>query len=454
MPGHKRNSEVMNMVDPYTIDITEIEGFDNLHQPQGMIKQLAKRIAALYGAEKSFPIINGSSAGILAGISAATNYGDKVLVARNCHKSVYHGIALRGLTPIYYYPPLVTNVKVSGSVVINEIEEILMEHKDISLVIITSPTYEGIVSDIKKLSKVVHEYGALLLVDEAHGAHFGFHEGFPKSAVSLGADLVVQSLHKTLPSFTQTAVLHSNVAAYHGKIQYYLSVYQSSSPSYLLMGGIDQCISLLERQRVERFQAYDLILKSFIHQMKGLKKLHIINKEIIDHNESYDFDPSKIIISVEDTELTGHQLQRILYEEYHIVMEMETPRYVLGMTSICDSLEGFERLSHALIEIDSRLSCFTESKTMDCNLENRAEIAVPLSKAVEMPMERIPLGDSNHRVSGAYVCMYPPGSPILVPGERIKEDIIQQILMILKNNISITGLGEENKIDVLYEDRE
>jgi arginine/lysine/ornithine decarboxylase len=449
MPGHKRNDSMMQMVNPYTIDITEIEGFDNLHQAEGILKELSERLSRLYGAERSFPLINGSTAGILAGISAAAGRGDKVLIARNCHKSVYHAVELRGLIPVYYYPPKVKEIPVNGGIYACEIEDVLIREKNITLVVITSPTYEGIVSDIRAISDVVHRHGALLLVDEAHGAHFGFHEGFPKSALHEGADIVIQSLHKTLPAFTQSAVLHSNRESLDKKIEQYLAIYESSSPSYVLMAGIDRCISILEDQGDALFASYHKLLNNFYREMEGLRNLKILKRDLIGNDSIYDMDASKITVSVKDTTLSGHQLQNILREKYHIIMEMEAPDYILGMTSICDTEEGFRRLSEALLTVDKKISQKTGRKFVEQPMRP-IRILLPW-EAVELEAEPVLLSESSGRISAAFISMFPPGSPLLVPGERIDIEMIEKIQKIQKEGITVTGLkGEKfNQIEVV-----
>jgi arginine decarboxylase len=454
MPGHKRNTKLMHMGNPYVIDITEIEGFDNLHQAEGILKQLSDRLSRLYGAERSFPLINGSTAGILAGISAATVRGDRVLVARNSHKSVYHAIALMGLRPIYSYPHQIEQIPVNGGILASEIEEALINYKDIKLVVITSPTYEGVVSDIKAIADVVHRYGGLLLVDEAHGAHFGFHHGFPKSAVCLGADLVIQSLHKTLPAFTQTAVLHSNQLELNHRLEQYLSIYQTSSPSYLLMAGMDRLVSLLEDSGKELFDAYYEKLKEFYGTLSALKKLIFMNKDLVGHNGIYDLDPSKVTISVRDTQLTGHQLHEILREKYHLVMEMEASDYVLGMTSICDTKEGFDRLANALLAIDQEVATSNERpKNYGSGIYRPIQAMLP-SKAMfpsetwDQRPEQLKLQCSAGRTSATFVSLFPPGSPLLVPGEIIEEELIAFIKRMQQEGITITGLAGEQKDEI------
>jgi arginine/lysine/ornithine decarboxylase len=454
MPGHKRNTELMQMGNPYAIDITEIEGFDNLHQAEGILKQLSERISRLYKAEKSFPLINGSTSGILAGISSATSRGDKVLLARNSHKSVYHAAILMGLKPLYSYPPQLEEIRVNGGILAENIEEALITNKDIKLVVVTSPTYEGVVSDIRAIAEVVHRHNALLLVDEAHGAHFGFHEGFPQSAICLGADLVIQSFHKTLPSFTQTAVLHSNRAELNHKIEQYLAIYQSSSPSYLLMAGMDRLVSMLEDNAKELFNNYYAKLEEFYLTLSALKNLKLLNRQIVGHYGIYELDPSKITISVRNTQLTGHQLQEMLREKYHIIMEMEASDYVLGMTSICDTKEGFERLAKALLVIDQDVAAIKEKKEAQAEHDRLPIVALQAmspSEAWEHKSDRIALKQSIGRISATFVSLFPPGSPLIVPGEMIGEGLPDYIKNMQQEGITVTGLAGEQKdeIDVL-----
>lgn len=453
MPGHKRNIDIMKMINPYMLDITEIEGFDNLHQPEGILEKLSVRISSIYGSRRAFPLVNGSTAGILAAISAATCRGDKVLVARNAHKSVYNAIMLLGLIPVYYYPPLFDDLSIFCGILCSEIEELLINNPDIKAVIITSPTYEGIVSDIKAISELVHKHNALLIVDEAHGAHFGFIKELPASAVTLGADLVIQSIHKTLPAFTQTAVLHSNRDELNAKISRYLAYYQTSSPSYLLMAGIDRCISLLEDKGGELFMAYYKRLMSFYDELSRLKKLRLMDWNIIGKNGAYDWDPSKLTISVRNTDLNGKQLQDILRDSYHIETEMAAVDYVLGMTSICDTDEGFMRLSEALFEIDSRCALTKGDDTINILSENvikPVRLLLP-SEAAEKDTEQINIDDSNGRISASVISVFPPGCPLIIPGERLDKDLIDYIKLIKQTGLTISGLAGENKngIDVL-----
>lgn len=444
MPGHKRNTDLCLMVNPYSIDITEIEGFDNLHQSEGILLKLSDRLRSLYGSGKAYPLVNGSTGGILAGIFAAAKNEDTVLIARNCHKSVFHAIILNRLKPLYLYPPNLEE-DIYGGIAADDIEEAFRKNPEISLVVITSPAYDGIVSDIRKIAEIVHSHGALLLVDEAHGAHLGFQEGFPESAVTQGADIVIQSLHKTLPSPTQTAVLHSNRSDLNCKIEQYLSIYESSSPSYLLLAGIDRCISILEDRGKELFASYNKRLNNFYVSMEQLKYLRVIGSGEEGLVDKYRKDPSKIIICVRGTTLSGHELHMLLRERYHLIMEMEAPGYVLGITSICDTLEGFDRLSTALMEIDAQLKAGSSRDNNTFSFISRPEQVLLPGAAINKQTEQVLLEASVGRISAAFISMYPPGSPLLVPGERINEELTRYILWLQREGYTITGLSGESK---------
>ena len=295
MPGHKRRgSDIGAGLDPYAIDITEIDNFDNLHHAEGIIKEAQAEAAALYGAKRAYFLINGSTCGILAAISAATKRGDKVLVARNCHKAVYHALYLRQLHPVFTYPEI-TRTRLQGQITEAQIRAAFDENPDIKAVVITSPTYDGVVSDVAAIASVAHAHGALLVVDEAHGAHFGFGGGFPQNAIALGADAVIVSLHKTLPAFTQTALLLLG-GMREAAVEKFLGIYETSSPSYVLMTGIERCIHYVRDNKETVFAQLRSRLDRFYQKVSGLSHLNVVRKSDFSADEAYDFDESKIII--------------------------------------------------------------------------------------------------------------------------------------------------------------
>lgn len=444
MPGHKRNCGMLGDRLPYAIDITEIEGFDDLHHAEGILKSAQERAARVYHGEETHFLINGSSVGILSAVAGVTKRGDTILVARNCHKSVYHAIEMNGLNPVYLTPGFHTSVQMNTEITADEVRRALEENPGIRAVVIVSPTYDGVVSDVEAISEAAHEKGIPVIVDEAHGAHFGFHPYFPENANTKGADIVIHSLHKTLPSLTQTALLHMNgKLAGRGKVRRYLHMLQSSSPSYVLMASIDSCVDLLENRREELFVPYVDNLRKLREELAGLRRLKLVQTER--------YDPSKIVVSGGDTGLTGRQLHQILLEEYHLQMEMAAGEYVLAMTSVADTPEGFQRLSCALREIDKKV------KTSGSLRKKRIIPCLPKPDVVYNSSEiqdagrtqSRPLCDSVGYVSAEYAYLYPPGIPLIVPGERIPQEAADVLQWYYEMGFSVEGLQRESYIEVL-----
>ena len=420
MPGHKRQVHTEYLSNPYAVDITEITDFDNLHHAEGIIKENQDMAAELYHADKTWFLINGSTAGILAAVSACTSRGGKLLMARNCHKAVYHAAYLRGLETSYIYPSYEPACGLNGRISPDDVEKVLQENAGIEAVIITSPSYDGVVSDIEQIAKMVHSYGIPLIVDEAHGAHFAFGEYFPTSALDLGADIVIHSLHKTLPAMTQTALLHKKGNRVSGeRLEEFLGIYETSSPSYILMGGISYCLRFLKEQGKQKFEMFQENLKWAREKMKTMKVLHLVGEELIEENDIFDLDYSKMIISTVNADINGPQLHEILRKKYHLEMEMEAEQYILALTSVMDSREGFERLVNALLEIDGSLQS-KEEKMKKYTFTDSSNTVKELQtyriwEAVEGDWEIIPLQESRGRVSAEYAYLYPPGIPLLVP---------------------------------------
>ncbi|HIY18514.1 MAG TPA: aminotransferase class I/II-fold pyridoxal phosphate-dependent enzyme [Candidatus Blautia avistercoris] len=442
MPGHKRNPESMNMENcGEFIDITEIHGFDNLHHSEGILRAAQERAARLFHVRETFYSINGSTGALLAAVSAAVKPGGRILIARNCHKAVYHAAAIRRLKVSYIYPQVEKTFGINGGILPEDVDKILDQQPEIEAVVITSPTYDGMVSHVKKIAEIVHTHKKVLIVDEAHGAHFSFSDQFPDSAVLSGADLVIQSLHKTLPSFTQTAVLHRNSERVNReKLQKFMEIYQSSSPSYLLMASMDSCICDLMEHGKEKFAAYVRLIQETRKKLSGLKRLHLITKtDVVNKAAVADMDISKFVISVKGVSITGKELSRLLRENYHLEMEMEAENYVLALSSVGDRKEGMDRLVHALLEIDSRL----ERKEKEYFYEFRRENSLmEIGEAMESPSERIPLLESQGEISGEFVYLYPPGIPLLVPGEKISLQFLRDMRRYKKLGFQLEGLSD------------
>ena len=438
MPGHKRNfHDIFENENPFSIDITEITGYDDLHQPEGIIRNVMDRIKEIYGTEESFLLINSSTGGILSAISTVCSIGDKILVARNCHKSVYHGIQLLGLNPVYVYPE-VDKHGICLGIQAWQIEEIMQREKDIQCAVIVSPTYEGRVSDIFEISKILHENNVSLIVDEAHGAHFIYHDAFPESAVHLGADIVIQSLHKTLPSLTQTGLLHlCSDRISKSRIQEKLSVFQSSSPSYLLMASIDGCIHKCITEK-ESFQQYTELVNNFRKDMKNLKYLKLADTD----------DIGKLVILTEGSSISGQELFQKLQKKYHIELEMAEISYVIAMTSICDTAEGFSKLFFALREIDDELH--QSSKMYNNQNLLKSRMLMTPEEAGRKEKRSVILEQAKGYPGADFVYLYPPGIPVIVPGEIIEIEHIERIKQYRENHMKVVGISYD-KINIIDE---
>ena len=439
MPGHKRR--MGRFCNPYKLDITEIEGFDNLHHAEDILKQTEEKLAVFYGAEEAKMLINGSTCGILAAISCCMEKNGRLLVARNCHKAVFNGMLLTGCKASYLYPAYVEEYGIAGGILPEDVRHALNTHKDIQAVLITSPTYDGVVSDVKSIAEIAHEYGVPLIVDEAHGAHFCCDKRFPVSALQCGADIVINSLHKTLPSFTQTAVLHMQGELIDRKrLKKYLSIYQTSSPSYLLMASVDNCIELVRQEGRERYDRLHGYLDTFYRQMTQCQHIKIADKSIIGKNSVYDFDMSKLIISVRGLSPTGAELYKKLLEEYHLQMEMAAQDYVIGITTLADEEEGFERLSHALSELDRE--CVEVKNNVGKTSLTKPEQVLTLAEADNAKKITMTLKEAAGRISGEMVFVYPPGIPLLVPGERISQEVLNQLLHKKESGLKVEGTAD------------
>ena len=517
MPGHKRNEKRMGNQLPYKIDITEIEGFDDLHHAREILKDAQERAAKVYHAEETHYLINGSTSGLLSAILGCTHKGGRILMARNCHKSVYAAVYMNELEPVYIYPEYDAEDGLNGEIDAGKLLEILKadenvrqseatlkieqseseavsktkqiesetvklpdefrEQTPIQAVVITSPTYDGVVSDVRLIAEVTHEFGIPLIVDEAHGAHFGFHPYFPENANQQGADVVIHSLHKTLPSLTQTALLHMNGNLVNrARIRKYAHMLQTSSPSYVLMASMDECIRFLEKDKTihgqfdeetgrqstdeastveggrEKIKKYAERLKWLREELRKLKYLRLVETE--------NYDKSKIVISTSGTEYTGKMLYEELLEKYHLQMEMASREYVLAMTSVCDTEEGFERLKEALFEIDKQLEensrCEGSGEDLARSETDRAENEVYCTSAQadilaekEEDVISLSIKESAGKVALEYAYVYPPGIPMIVPGEWISEETVHLLEKYASAGFDIEGLEQEGRIKVL-----
>lgn len=484
MPGHKRKLMGEMPREIMEIDITEIDGFDNLHQSEGILLELQERAARLYGAEESFYLVNGSTCGILSAISAALPQGGHLLMARNSHKSAYHVAYLRNLTVSYLYPQVNQEYDICDAITPKQVKEALEAESDIGAVFIVSPTYEGRIADIEAIAQIVHDKGLPLIVDEAHGAHLGLVSAeelqkrvrtvsvdsveekpyvvkYHPNSCQAGADIVIHSVHKTLPAMTQTALLHvSGNRIDREKLRRFLHIYQSSSPSYVLMASIDNALQLIEEKGKELFPVFWQNYTDMLEKLSACKHLRFLP---LDEKQ----DIGKLVISTKQIGLSGQQIYDILLQKYHLQLEMASGSYCLAMFTVGDTAEAYERMTQALLAIDGEIAerkilpekldsawAYQEAAVMNCEMDSfmvkeqstyqlcESE-ALPLAKAWDMIGEEVSLEAAIGRNLAEFVNLYPPGVPLLVPGEVLQKQQYQQIIRYIEQGLTVQGVSQE-----------
>lgn len=475
MPGHKRRALGKMPEALAELDITEVEGFDNLHQPEGILKEMQQYAAAAYGAAETYYLVGGSTCGILSAVSAAIPREGKLLIVRNCHKSVFHAAYLRRLRLSYLYPGRLPDVGIPEAATARQVQEALDREQGIQGILIVSPTYEGRIAEVEEIARIAHSRGIPLIVDEAHGAHLGFHPAFYQGSSRAGADLVVTSVHKTLPAMTQAALLHVNGALVDRRIlRRFLRIYQSSSPSYVLMASIDNALRLAMEEEI----LFRQMIENWNRMLENLSQCRSLNiwppASLPPREYQTRQDIGKLVISVQGTGITGQELYRELLESYDLQMEMACDSYVLAMFTVADTSQGYERLTEALLDLDSRIRqpegrqrsqaepgarLPAQIRGMPGFLEGveRAERAIteaeqkaqppkssdsiPFAECWDLPVEWTPLGDAVGRYAGEFINIYPPGIPILVPGERLEEAHLELIEQYLADGLQVQGIS-------------
>ena len=416
MPGHKRNAKFG--ITGSEIDITEIDGFDNLHAPCGVIADIESRLKGIYKSKRSFISVNGSTAGILAGIHAVCNKGDTVIVAKNCHKSVFNACMLLELKIRYIEPEFDYTNGYYTSISQRTVDEALKDVENAKALIITSPTYEGFISRIK--------CDIPIITDAAHGAHLGlgYFPEYPKS------DIVISSLHKTLPSLTQTAVVNVYNEKYLNGVKRYMDIFQTTSPSYVLMNSIDLCCEYIENNPLE--------FGLFYERLCDLRLVETNNLRI-----QYTDDISKIVLSCANTDISGVELAEKFRKEYNIEPEYASERYVLFMATVGDTQEGLNALKSAIEKIDEELL------STYCEILKKPPVTSDITQiCISNEYEACNLSDSIGKISNEFVFAYPPGIPIITPNEVISQKAVEYIVLASEKGVNILSDSGEvpNKI--------
>lgn len=418
-----------------TLDITEVDPLDNLHNPEGIIKESEDLLAKLYKSYKSYFLVNGSTSGNLAAIFTLLNEGDKIIVERNCHRSILNGIILRKLKPIYiknkYHERLATPLSLDKEDFLCKIKE----NPDVRAVILTYPNYYGVCCDLNEIIDKAHEVGMKVIVDSAHGAHLGISEILPKSAVQLGADIVIASAHKTLPALTQGSYLHVNEGIDINKLKFYISAFTTTSPSYLIMASLDYSRYYLERYGKEDYMELVLRCRKYRELINNSDFFHILTQEDLCDEI---LDESKFVITL-PYGYSGHKLLKYL-RDCKIQCEMSDSASVVLILSIFNEEEEFERLYEALKKCDTK---DLKEESYKPSFNSIGEMIITPHEAIERTTKLISYNEAIDKVCGKAIVPYPPGVPIIMPGEKFDKEIINIIEKCIENNVTILGVENE-----------
>ncbi|MGG7176174.1 aminotransferase class I/II-fold pyridoxal phosphate-dependent enzyme [Clostridium paraputrificum] len=446
VPGHKKgigmDDEFKNFMgeNPFKIDVTVFKLVDSLHHPNGPIKEAQELAAAAYGADASFFSIHGTSGAIQAMIMSVVSDGDKILVPRNVHKSVTAGIILSGAIPVFMQPELDKNLGIAHGVDPKTVERTLSENPDAKAVLIINPTYYGVATDIKKIADIVHSHHIPLIVDEAHGPHLAFSNKLPMSALDAGADICAQSTHKIIGSLTQASLLHVKSKLVNPKrVQQVLNLLQTTSPSYILMASLD-CA-----RRQIALEGKDLLAKSIElcdyarNEINKIPGFNSFGKEVLGVPGSYSFDPTKLTISCRELGITGYELDTILAEKYHIQMELSDFYNVLAVGSFGDTKEAIEKLLSALKEISTDYYGKRPATPDFLDIPSIPKKILNPREAFNANKVDVKLKESEGLISGEFLLAYPPGIPLLCPGEIITKEIIDYVEDLKRANLYVQG---------------
>lgn len=454
IPGHKKGTgmdpEFRNFIgdNALSIDLINIEPLDDLHHPSGIIKEAQQLAARAFGADHTFFSVQGTSGAIMTMIMSVCSPGDKIIVPRNVHKSIMSAIIFSGATPIFIHPIIDPNLGISHGITIEAVEKALRAHPDAKGVLVINPTYFGISANLKKIVEIAHSYHIPVLVDEAHGVHIHFHDKLPLSAMQAGADMAATSVHKLGGSMTQSSVLNiRGDLVSTRRVQSIISMLTTTSTSYLLLASLD-----VARKQLA-INGYDLLDKTINLSNETRQKINVINglycvgPEILGTKATYDFDPTKLIISVRNLGITGHEAELWLRKEYNIEVELSDLYNILCIISIGDTKEITEILLTALTQLaEMRMNTTQthEKKVISVHVPDIPTLALSPRDAFYADTEVVPFKASAGRIIAEFVMVYPPGIPIFIPGEIITEENINYIQENIDVGLPVQGPEDES----------
>lgn len=444
-PGHKNGRSIDSKLRSFTgrnayyFDVTVFPEVDSLHDPTGSIKKAQELYAKLCNVKYTFFLVNGSSSGNIAMFLSAFNPGDSVIVSRNCHKSILSAIILSGVWPIWVQPKIDSNLDIIFDMTVKQVEDAIKQFPEAQGVFITSPTYNGITTDLIEIAKLCHQNDMIFLVDEAHGSHLKFHEDLPISAVEAGADMCVQSVHKTLSALSQGSVLHFNSEIVDfNRTRKVVSMLQTTSPNYFILSSID----LARKQAYENGEKMlEKVISASEETRKKINRLKnffcFTRKEI--QAKGYDLDVTKLTVNVTRSGLTGYEVEDILAKEYNIQVDCADMFNIIAITGIGTSRSDTVSLYNALEEIDTKYQSKNGEWFLELPSLTTEMVMLPRDVFFGAKTKRIPLSKAYGQISAQSLTPYPPGIPVLIPGERITKEICNYVTELSKKDIRISG---------------
>jgi len=451
IPGHKKGAgidpEFRDFIgsNALSIDLINIGPLDDLHHPHGIIQEAQELAAEAFGADYTFFSVQGTSGAIMTMVMSVCQPGDKIIVPRNVHKSIMSAIIFSGATPIFIHPAIDKNLGISHGITTDSVRKALQAHPDAKGLLVINPTYYGIAGNLKEIVDIAHSYNVPVLVDEAHGVHIHFHDELPMSAMQAGADMAATSVHKLGGSMTQSSILNIRegyVSANH--VQAIISMLTTTSTSYLLLASLDCARRQLATKGKELVEKAIHLAESTRKAINEIPNLYCVGREILGTKATYDYDPTKLIISVKDLGLTGYEVEVWLRENYNVEVELSDLYNILCIITPGDTEEETGILVHALQKLSQeRIDLAKITKAAEVHVPNIPLLALSPRDAFYSETEIVPFEESIGRVIAEFVMVYPPGIPILIPGEIISKENLDYIKENLDVGLPVQGPEDE-----------
>jgi arginine decarboxylase len=450
IPGHKKgkgmDSDFREFIgeNALSIDLINIAPLDDLHQPKGIIKQAQDLAAEAFGADHTFFSVQGTSGAIIAMIMTVCGPNDKIIVPRNVHKSIMSAIVFSGAIPIFIHPEIDKDLGISHGITTDSVEKALSEHPDAKGLLVINPTYFGISADLQKIVEIAHSYQIPVLVDEAHGVHIHFHDKLPLSAMQAGADMAATSVHKLGGSMTQSSILNVKEGLVSAnRVQSILSMLTTTSTSYLLLASLDTARKQLATKGFEQIDASINLAEELRTNINKIPYLRCVGREILGSKATFDYDPTKVIVSVKELGVTGYDVEKWLRETYNIEVELSDLYNILCIITPGDTKKETDILLHALEELSAvykdYISHGSEQEEIEVLLPEIPILAVTPRDAFYAETEVISIDESAGRVIAEFVMVYPPGIPIFIPGEIISKENIDYIKKNMEVGLPVQG---------------